>query len=95
MSSNDLPLNSASFNQDGEVHIRLQQRSDRKYITTIQGISRELDIQRLVKSIKRKFLCNGCIVEDKQLGPIIKLQGDKRKNVMMWLLNNTPYYIKR
>ena len=83
------------LNQDVKVYIRLEQRASGKYLITVQGISNDIDIKRLVKLIKKKFICNGWIVEDKEFETIIKLQGDQRKNTMMWLVDNKLYDAKQ
>ena len=83
------------LNQDVKVHIRLEQRASGKYLTTVQGISNDMNILKILKAMKKRFICNGCIVEDKESGTIIKLQGDQRRNVMTWLVNNKLYDAKQ
>ena len=39
--------------QDGLVHIRIQQRNGRKTLTTIQGLSKEYDLKKIVRSCKK------------------------------------------
>lgn len=65
----------------GIVHIRLQQRNGRKCITTVAGLDDKLDLQKLTKAFKRSLCCNGCVIENKELGKIIQLQGDQRTKV--------------
>ena len=45
--------------QDGLVHIRIQQRNGRKTLTTVQGLSKEYDLKKIVRSCKKveKELC--------------------------------------
>lgn len=69
----------------GIVHIRLQQRNGRKSLTTIQGLDDKLDLAKLTKAFKKEFCCNGCVVENKELGRIIQLQGDQREKVKNFL----------
>jgi translation initiation factor 1 len=69
----------------GIVHIRLQQRNGRKSLTTIQGLDEKLDLNKLTKAFKKEFCCNGCVVENKELGRIIQLQGDQREKVKDFL----------
>merc|ERR1712023_518906 len=57
------------------VHIRVQKRNGKKSLTTIQGL-------------KKGFCCNGTVVDDEELGQIIQLQGDQRKNVLTFLVDN-------
>lgn len=69
----------------GIVHIRLQQRNGRKSLTTIQGLDEKLDLAKLTKAFKKEFCCNGCVVENKELGKVIQLQGDQRDKVKAFL----------
>eukprot|EP00906_Rhabdomonas_costata_P032914 RCo046352 len=69
-----------------KVHVRVQQRNGRKSITTIQGLSSDLDLKLILKELKKSFNCNGSIVEDKELGTIVQLQGDQRDCVKKFLL---------
>jgi len=70
--------------EGGVVHIRLQQRNGRKTLTTVQGLNAYLDsakIEKLIKIFKKEFCCNGTIVEHKELGEVIQLQGDHRSRI--------------
>ncbi|EDW37708.1 GL21214 [Drosophila persimilis] len=42
--------------QDGLVHIRIQQRNGRKTLTTVQGLSAEYDLKKIVRSCKKEPL---------------------------------------
>jgi translation initiation factor 1 len=68
------------------IHIRLQQRNGRKSLTIIQGLDESIDFEKIIKSFKKEFCCNGCIVKDKQLGAVVQLQGDQRENVKNFLI---------
>uniref|UniRef100_A0A7S0YIN2 SUI1 domain-containing protein n=1 Tax=Polytomella parva TaxID=51329 RepID=A0A7S0YIN2_9CHLO len=67
------------------VHIRIQQRNGRKCLTTVQGIKQQYDYKKVLKALKKEFCCNGTVVEDPELGQVIQLQGDQRKNVTDFL----------
>ncbi|CAI9283535.1 unnamed protein product [Lactuca saligna] len=67
------------------VHIRIQQRNGRKSLTTVQGLKKELSYEKILKDLKKEFCCNGTVVQDKELGKVIQLQGDQRKNVSAFL----------
>merc|ERR1712230_318844 len=56
------------------IHIRIQQRNGRKTLTTVQGLP-------------KKFACNGTIVNDTEMGEVIQLQGDQRKDVQEFLVD--------
>jgi translation initiation factor 1 len=71
--------------QDGLVHIRIQQRNGRKTLTTIQGLSSEYDLKKIVRACKKEFACNGTVVEHPEYGEVLQLQGDQRHNICGWL----------
>jgi translation initiation factor 1 len=58
--------------------LRVQQRNGRKAVTTLQGLPKEFDAGRILKTIKKKFACNGKVSEHEELGTIIQLSGDQR-----------------
>lgn len=68
------------------VHIRVQQRNGRKCLTTVQGLKKDFSYEKILKDLKKEFCCNGNVVQDKELGKIIQLQGDQRKNVSQFLI---------
>lgn len=43
--------------QDGLVHIRIQQRNGRKTLTTVQGLSSEYDLKKIVRACKKVQPC--------------------------------------
>ncbi|KAG8506536.1 Eukaryotic translation initiation factor 1 [Galemys pyrenaicus] len=68
------------------IHIRIQQRNGRKTLTTVQGIADDYDKMKLVKAFKKKFACNGTVIEHPEYGEVIQLQGDQRKNICQFLV---------
>ncbi|XP_053523911.1 uncharacterized protein LOC119046883 [Artibeus jamaicensis] len=68
------------------IHIRTQQRNGRKTLTTVQGIADDYDKKKLVKAFKKKFACNGTVIEHPEYGEVIQLQGDQRKNICQFLV---------
>mmetsp|Transcript_24428 Transcript_24428/g.27082 ORF Transcript_24428/g.27082 Transcript_24428/m.27082 type:complete len:117 (-) Transcript_24428:25-375(-) len=73
---------------EGLVHIRVQQRNGRKTLTTCQGLPDSAPFTKLLKGFKKKFCCNGTIVEDEDLGKVIQLQGDHRENIKTLLVRH-------
>ncbi|KAL5005882.1 hypothetical protein ScPMuIL_017040 [Solemya velum] len=71
--------------QEGLIHIRIQQRNGRKTLTTVQGISTDYDLKKIVKACKKEFACNGTVVEHPEYGEVIQLQGDQRNNIRDFL----------
>ncbi|XP_059620285.1 eukaryotic translation initiation factor eIF1 [Phlebotomus argentipes] len=71
--------------QDGLVHIRIQQRNGRKTLTTVQGLSSDYDLKKIVRTCKKEFACNGTVIEHPEYGEVLQLQGDQRENICRWL----------
>mmetsp|Transcript_9328 Transcript_9328/g.20412 ORF Transcript_9328/g.20412 Transcript_9328/m.20412 type:complete len:110 (-) Transcript_9328:765-1094(-) len=69
------------------IHIRVQQRNGRKCITTVQGLSEQLDLKKIIKAVKKAHCCNGTIVEDEEMG-----QARRRHRHTHWLSRaHTPH----
>ena len=63
------------------------ERNGRKTLTTVQGLPKKFDQKKILKVIKKKFACNGTIVSDNEMGEVIQLQGDQRKDVQEFLVD--------
>ncbi|CAG5148109.1 uncharacterized protein ALTATR162_LOCUS2151 [Alternaria atra] len=59
--------------QQNYIHIR------------IQRLPKKFDQKKILKVIKKKFACNGTVVADTEMGEVIQLQGDQRKDVQDFL----------
>jgi translation initiation factor 1 len=57
------------------------------HILTLQGIKGSYDYKKILKSMKKEYCCNGTVVEDEELGQVIQVQGDQRKNIADFLTN--------
>ncbi|KAI8000431.1 hypothetical protein LOK49_LG09G00224 [Camellia lanceoleosa] len=68
------------------VNIRVRLRNGRKSSTTVQGLKKEFSYNKILKDLKKEFCCNGTVVQDPELGQVIQLQGDQRKNVSAFLV---------
>jgi len=73
--------------QVGKVHVRVQQRTNRKCITTVAGLADDLDVKRICKAFKKNFSCNGALQKDEDDGEVIQLSGDQRTNIMEFLVD--------
>ncbi|KAI0530093.1 translation initiation factor SUI1, partial [Xylaria digitata] len=62
-------------------------RNGRKTLTTVQGLPKKFDRKKILKVIKKKFACNGTIVNDSEMGEVIQLQGDQRNDVQQFLVD--------
>jgi translation initiation factor 1 len=67
--------------------LRIQQRTGRKRITTVQGLDdKKYDLKFLLKEFKKDFHCNGSIDEDPEFGKVIRLTGDNRMAIRDFLV---------
>ena len=62
------------------------QRNSRKTLATVQGIADDYDKKKLVKAFKKKFACNGTVIEHPEYGEVIQLHGDQCKNICQCLV---------
>ncbi|EFO18374.2 hypothetical protein LOAG_10121 [Loa loa] len=71
--------------RQGFCHIRIQQRTGRKTITTVQGIAPEYDLKKIVRYLKKEYNCNGTTVDHPEYGEVIQLTGDQRQHIKDFL----------
>ena len=85
----DIDFNNNDINSDiNQIHLRVQQRNGRKCITSIQGISEDINHKQLLKTFKRTFNCNGSISKHDEYGKVIQLSGDQRHEIKNFLVSN-------
>lgn len=72
-----------------KLHLRLQQRTTRKCVTTLEGINEEHDWKKIVRSMKKKFSCGGAIKRDNDDKPVLTLFGDQRENIIDYLVDTS------
>ena len=63
------------------IDVRIQQRTSRTYVTTIEGLI-NIDLEKVSKYMKKIFSCGATVVDK-----VIKLQGDQRQNVKNFLIS--------
>ena len=72
-----------------KIHIRITKRNRRKSVCTIEKLNlTKSELKPIVKTMKKKFACNGCIIDDDQHGLIIQLQGDIREKAKDMLIKD-------
>lgn len=42
-------------------------------------------MKSLLKSLKKNLCCNGCILDHKEYGTVLQIQGDKRADIFNFL----------
>lgn len=63
------------------------------YHNDVQGIKKSFDYKKILKALKKEYCCNGTVVEDEELGQVIQVQGDQRKNIADFLTSVSVYQI--
>ena len=69
-----------------KIHVRIFSRSNNKKITTIEGLSQNIPLKTLTKTLSSLFECSAIVVDDEERGKIITLKGDQRMNVVQYML---------
>lgn len=70
----------------GTMHVRIQQRNGRKSLTMLQGLSESYDREKILATCRKKFSCNGCIVDHPEYGKVLQFQGDQRQKIVEFLV---------
>ena len=69
-----------------EIHIKIQQRNQRKCFTFVENVEKlplgKLTVKDITSIFKQKFSCGGSVSADN----VIKLNGDKREEVKEYLM---------
>ena len=60
------------------MHIRNQQRNGRKSLTIIEGLPDDLDLQKILKVMRKMYSTNGTILKSEESGEVLQLNGDRR-----------------
>mmetsp|Transcript_7578 Transcript_7578/g.14188 ORF Transcript_7578/g.14188 Transcript_7578/m.14188 type:complete len:107 (-) Transcript_7578:5205-5525(-) len=70
----------------GFVHLRIQKRTNRKCLTIIEGMPRDIDLKKVLKHFKKTFSCNGTILKNEDTDEqVLQLTGDNRREVAAFL----------
>jgi len=59
----------------------------RKSWTVIQGLNKNIDKRKLLRVLKKKFNCNGCVITN-PIGQVIKLQSVQKDKIRKFLQDN-------
>jgi len=73
------------------VTIQVQKRSGSKYHTSIVGLATDLDLEKIMAYLKKKYKCNRFISNDLKNGEVITLTGDQKENVYKFLVSEQIY----
>eukprot|EP00488_Nonionellina_sp_1-RS-2012_P002375 TRINITY_DN452_c0_g1_i1.p1 TRINITY_DN452_c0_g1~~TRINITY_DN452_c0_g1_i1.p1 ORF type:complete len:221 (-),score=82.24 TRINITY_DN452_c0_g1_i1:291-953(-) len=63
------------------IDLSYQQRNRRKGITVIVGLPIKINLKKLMTKMKKKFSAGATIVEDREKGSVMQIQGDLRREI--------------
>ena len=96
---NDFNAFEQSKEDEFRIDIRIQQRTKKKSITSIEGLHKipfpkekykGINYKKILKSMKKNFKCNGAIITNKITGlKVIQVQGDhdNGNRIKEWLVD--------
>ncbi|KEG05759.1 translation factor SUI1 [Trypanosoma grayi] len=70
-----------------KVHIRVQQRKGKKFVTSVQGLNPALNFRRINREFQRRWGCNGTVITTPDAGTVIQLQGNWSEDIKKFLLH--------
>jgi len=74
-----------------KVVIQVQQRNGRQCFTIVSDIAEDLDTKKICRYLRKTLNCGGNVLNDKELGEIIRLTGDQKKAVIDFLIKEEIY----
>ena len=75
------------IDDDFELKFSLQRRSRGKSTTVIVGMPKYLDTEKIIRALKKKFHCTGCVKTDETYGDVLHLTGDQIKNIHQFFID--------
>ena len=73
--------------QHNFVHLHFQKRNARQCLTSVRGLPEDLDMKKLTRHFKKAWCCNGTTTKHSEWGDIIQLQGDRRRDIFKFLID--------
>ena len=77
----------ANIGQANFVHLHFQKRNARQCLTSVRGLPNDLDMKKLTRHFKKAWCCNGSTTKHSEWGDIIQLQGDHRRDIFKFLID--------
>jgi translation initiation factor 1 len=68
-----------------KIHIRTQNMG-RKWVTTVDGLDEDLDLERIAKAMKKSLHCATTVIKNKDDDEVIQLQGNHADVLKQWLI---------
>ncbi len=68
------------------IHLHFVKRNARQSLTSVRGLPDDLDMRKLTRHFKKAWSCNGSIKNNAEYGEVIQLQGDHRRGIYKFLI---------
>ena len=75
--------------EESKIHIRLvkgRRRGKDTYVTSVEGLAKDLDLKRITKVWKKLYNCPAFIRQDRLGNDVIQLFGDNSIKIKQWLI---------
>jgi translation initiation factor 1 len=69
------------------VTISVNKRNGKKCVTSVTGMAKDLDLKKILSYIKKKYNCNGSVINHEEYGEVMTFTGDQKKNIYDFLIN--------
>ena len=81
-------VNYDSDDDDFKVVVAIQQRTAKKYVTTVTDIPDKYDLPKLVKYIKKCYNCSGSVLKKEDSdNEYLQFSGDQRQNIAKFFVD--------
>lgn len=74
-----------------KVVIQVQRRNVRQCYTIVSDIAEDLDVKKMCRYLKKTLNCGGNVLNDKELGEIMRLTGDQKQEVIDFFIREEIY----
>jgi translation initiation factor SUI1 len=71
---------------NNKITISVSNRTGKKLQTFVYGFANDLDLPKILRHFKKTFNCTGSIENSEEFGEVIKLTGDHKKPVLVFLI---------
>lgn len=71
---------------NNKITISVSNRTGKKLQTFVYGFANDLDLPKILRYFKKTFNCTGSIENSEEFGEVIKLTGDHKKPVLVFLI---------
>lgn len=64
-----------------KIHLHVKQRNKKKMLTWVEGLADDLDLDKILKFLKKNLNTNGGVLTNEDGRKIIQVAGDKRQEI--------------